>query len=161
MSATTATTTTDDTRVVTLSGRTAAAFRVLGWLAMLAGLVMIVAGATVWGVVSSELAAEKIVVAEDATLLPGAEVTGPLTAYAEAEVINHHALEASDGQTYAQLDRDDPMRATVMNASFLRASLFTSVVSFGVAVLVIGMGLFVGLVGWALTRLSPRRAAAD
>jgi hypothetical protein len=32
------------------------------------------------------------------------------------------------------------VRATMMNASFLRASLFTSVVSFGVAAFAMGMG---------------------
>ena len=48
-------------------------------------------------------------------------------------LVEHHALEASGGKTYAELDKDDPVRATMMNASFLRASLFTSVVSFGVA----------------------------
>ena len=146
---------------VTLAPRTALAIRVVGWLALAAGLVMIVAGATAWGLVSSELAAERITVSEDSALLPGADVTGPLTAYAEAEVISTHALEASEGLTYAELDRDDPVRATVMNASFLRASLFTSVVSFGVAALVIGLGLFVGMLGWVLTRLAaPARPVA-
>ena len=43
-----------------------------------------------------------------------------------------------------------------MNASFLRASLFTSVVSFGVAAFAIGAGVLIGLVGWALTAVAPR-----
>jgi hypothetical protein len=141
---------------VTLTPRTALAIRVVGWLAIVAGILMIAAGGTAWGLVSSELAAERIIVADDAALLPGMPVTGPFTAFAEAEVISEHALEASEGSTYAELDREDPVRATVMNASFLRASLFTSVVAFGVAALVIGLGLFLGVLGWVLTRLSPR-----
>ena len=56
----------------------------------------------------------------------------------------------SYGQTYAQLERDDPRRDTVMTASFLRASLFTSVVAFGVAAFAFGLGLLMVLVGWAL-----------
>jgi hypothetical protein len=76
-----------------------------------------------------------------------------LTAYAEADVINEHALEATDGLTYAQLDQDDPRRETVMTASFLRASLFTSVVSFGVAAFASGLGLLLLLIGWALLRI--------
>ena len=37
-----------------------------------------------------------------------------------------------------------------MTASFLRASLFTSVVAFGVALLVVGLGVVLILVGWAI-----------
>jgi hypothetical protein len=65
-------------------------------------------------------------------------VDNPWTAYAQADVINEYALEESDGLTYAQLDQDDPRRDTVMTASFLRASLFTSVVSFDVAAFAFG-----------------------
>lgn len=117
---------------------------------------MIVAGATVWVTVSSQLAAEKITVAEDAAFLAGAAVADPFTAYAEADIISHHALEASGGATYAELNREDPVRITVMNASFLRTSLFTSIVSFGVAAFVAGVGALFILFGWALTRLAPR-----
>ena len=46
------------------------------------------------------------------------------------------------------------MRATMMNASFLRASLFTSVVSFGVAAFAIGIGILSILFGWAIHRLA-------
>lgn len=161
MTATTATTPTADAAaapvVVTLTARSARIIRVVGWLAVAAGAVMILAGGLVWGTVSSQLAAERIVVAEDAAILPGAPVVGPLTAFSQAGVINHHALETSGGLTYAELDRDDPARATMMNASFLRASLFTSVVSFGVAAFAMGMGLFVGATGWVFTRLTPGR----
>lgn len=54
---------------------------------------------------------------------------------------------------------DDPLRATLMNASFLRASLFTSVVSFGVAAFAMGMGVLSILFGWALRRLATAPAA--
>jgi hypothetical protein len=40
-----------------------------------------------------------------------------------------------------------------MTASFLRASLFTSVVSFGVAAFAFGLGLLLLLTGWALLRI--------
>ena len=67
--------------------------------------------------------------------------SGPFTAFVQADIIQHHALSASEGKTYAELEQDDPVRATMMNASFLRASLFTSVVSFGVATMAMGIGL--------------------
>ncbi|GAA4735770.1 hypothetical protein GCM10023216_30980 [Isoptericola chiayiensis] len=126
----------------------------IGMFSIIVGIVLIVAGAVVWVVVSQTLADEQITVSEDASFLAGDEVDGPFSAYAQAEVINEHALEASGGMTYAELDQEDPTRATVMNASFLRASLFTSVVAFGVCALVIGLGLMFLLIGIALRKLA-------
>ena len=94
-------------------------------------------------------------VAEDAAMFGGELVDGPLDAYYQADIINHHALDSSGGKTYAELDREDPVRATMMNASFLRTSLFTSVVSFGVSAFAIGMGILSGLFGWAILTLAP------
>lgn len=137
--------------------------RVVGLLSIIAGIILIIAGGITWWAVADQLSAEEITVSEDASFLAGRHVNDPFSAYAQAEVINKHALETSDGMTYAQLPQDDPRREVVMNASFLRASLFTSVVSFGVAALVVGLGVLFILVGWALRRLAsagPRVAAA-
>ncbi len=147
-----------DATTVPTATRYSPLVRLIGFLGIIGGVVMIIAGAVVWGTVSSQLAAERIVVAEDAAFLAGAPVADPLTAYAEADIIAHHALEASGGSTYAELDRDDPVRVTVMNASFLRASLFTSIVSFGVAAFAIGTGALFALFGWVILRLAPSRS---
>lgn len=128
--------------------------KTVGILVLLAGIVMILGGGATWATVSSQLKAENIVVAEDASMFAGKTVSGPLTAYAQAEVINKHALEATGGKTYAQLDREDPTRQTAMTASFLRASLFTSVVAYGVAAMAIGLGIVNILLGWALGRVA-------
>ena len=138
-----------------ITARTSTAIRAVGFFAMLGGIVMIIAGGVVWGMVSSQLAAENITVSEDASMMAGAPVVGPFSAFAQADIINHHALEMADGNTYAELDKEDPLRATVMNASFLRTSLFTSVVSFGVSAFAIGMGVLSGLFGWAILTLAP------
>ena len=111
------------------------------------GIILILGGITTWIVVSSELSEENITVADDADCLAGDEVNGPLSAYCQAQIIGEHALNATDGLTYAELDREDPRRATAMNASFLRASLFTSVVSFGVAGMAFLMGIVFVLIG--------------
>jgi hypothetical protein len=132
--------------------------RLIGLLVAIVGALMLVAGATTWGVVQSQLAAEKITVSEDAARFAGQDVNGPLTAYAEAEVIEKHALEASKGKTYAELDREDPVRAMVMNGSFLRASLFTSVLAFGVSAMAMGLGVLQILIGLALRRVASQRA---
>jgi hypothetical protein len=133
--------------------------RFAGLVAILAGVLLIVAGGTTWGMVRSQLVAENITVAEDAAMFAGQQVTSPLTAYAQADIINHHALDMAGGKTYAELDREDPVRATMMNASFLRASLFTSVLSFGVSAMAIGLGLLIALIGWALLSLAKALAA--
>jgi hypothetical protein len=112
--------------------------------------------------------------------LAGNQVAGPFTAYAQANAINHHALAAAKDRTYAQIGDDANVikakltaagvsaadiktnpemvanaatRTSTMNGSFLRASLFTSVISFGVAALVMGLGLLFALLGFALVKL--------
>ena len=107
---------------------------------------MIVGGAATWFTVRAELAEQNIVTPEDACL-PEREVLGPFTAYCQAEVIDQHARDATGGLTFAELERDDPRRETAMNASFLRASLYTSVVAFGVAAMAAAMGLLFILIG--------------
>lgn len=128
--------------------------KVVGILGILGGIALIVVGVVVWVMVSSQLRAENITVPDDAMAFQGQTVAGPFTAFVQADIIQHHALEASGGKTYAELDKEDPVRATMMNASFLRASLFTSVVSFGVAAFAMGIGVLSILFGWALHRLA-------
>jgi hypothetical protein len=131
--------------------------RVIAILIMVAGLILLGAGVATWFTVRDQLADEHITVSEDADHFAGDKVDGPFTAYSEAETIEKHALEASGGLTYAELPQDDPKRQTVMTASFLRASLFTSVVAFGVAALAAGLGVVFILLGLAL--LSIYRAS--
>ena len=130
------------------------ALRVLSVLVIVAGVILLAAGVVTWFVVGDELAQEKIVVSDDAEHFAGEPVDGPFTAYVEADTIRKHALSASDGKTYAELDQDDPDRQTVMTASFLRASLFTSVVSFGVAAFAAATGVLMIVIGYVLLRLS-------
>ena len=129
--------------------------RLVGLVSIIAGAVLIIAGIATWSVVRSHLVAENITVAEDAAMFAGKTVNGPLDAFYQADIINKHALEGSGGNTYAELDREDPARATVMNASFLRSSLFTSVIAFGVAAFAAGMGVLFILIGYALRKLVP------
>ncbi len=128
--------------------------KILGILGMLGGVVLIIGGIVVWSMVSSQLRAENITIPDDAIAFQGQTVQGPFTAFVQADIIQTHALHASEGKTYAQLEQDDPVRATMMNASFLRASLFTSVVSFGVAAFAMGVGVLSIMFGFALHRLA-------
>jgi hypothetical protein len=126
---------------------------------MVIGAVMVIAGAVTYAQVSSTLSNERIVVSEDACL-GGSTVSGPFAAYCEAQIIETHALEATGGKTYSELDREDPLRQVAMNGSFLRASLFTSVVAFGVAAMAIGVGIVFILLGIAVLSLAGGHAVA-
>lgn len=137
----------------------AAIAKLAGTIAVVVGLLFAVAGTATWFTVRANLVAENITLAEDAAAFQGNRVDGPIDAFLQAEVINKHALAMSEGKTYAELDREDPIRATVMNGSFLRASLFTSVVAFGVSALTIATGLVLAGLGWGLRGLARRAQA--
>jgi hypothetical protein len=110
------------------------------------GVLMVIGGIATWIVVSSTLSDQNIVTADDACL-SGRTVADPFTAYCEAKVIEKHTLDSTGGLTYAELDREDPLRETALTSSFLQSSLFTSVVAFGVAAMAVGMGLIFILIG--------------
>jgi hypothetical protein len=116
-------------------------------LSIVLGSILIIGGVATWILVSTTLADQKITVSDDASCLAGDEVDGPFSAYCEAMVIDKHALEATGGLRYAELDREDPKRQTAQTASFLQASLFTSVVAFGVAAMAIAIGVLFILIG--------------
>lgn len=182
--------------------------RIIGIVSVVAGLVMIVAGAVTWGIVTSQLKDERITVPADAdpvmgVKVAGKKVEGPLTAFGQAEIIKKHANAGSEGKTYAELggvqnqvkakakekgvedlNTTDPaqmakieadpelkqlkadlakataQRNSVMNAAFLRSSLFSSVITYGVSALVMGLGLMFILIGLALASLKAAPVVA-
>lgn len=119
------------------------------------GALLILGGVGTWLLVSNTLAEQNIVIPEDGCLA-GQQVKGPFTAYCQAEVIQKHTLEATDGLTYAELERDDPRRETAMNSSFLQASLFTSILAFGVSAMAAGMGVLFILIGLGMRDVEER-----
>ena len=125
----------------------------LGSIAL--GTLMVPGGIATWILVSTTLAGQNIVTPDDACL-PGREVRGPFTAYCQAEIIEEHTLESTGGLTYAELDREDPLRETAMNASFLQASLFTSILAFGVSAMAIAVGILFILIGLGIRDVSQR-----
>jgi uncharacterized membrane protein YciS (DUF1049 family) len=125
-------------------------------LSIVLGAILIIGGVATWILVSTTLADQKITVSDDASCLAGDEVNGPFSAYCEAMVIDKHALEATGGLRYAELDREDPKRQTAQTASFLQASLFTSVVAFGVAAMAIAIGVLFILIGLGIRDVANR-----
>jgi hypothetical protein len=124
--------------------------------------------------VRSELVAQNITTPDDASI-PGVLVDDVASARSMAEIINTHALESSNGLTYAEMGRfatedGDPAgtnveeealvvdgrpvpnsaRTTAFNASALRTSLYSSVMAFEVSTLVIGIGALLFVLGIAI-----------
>ena len=75
---------------------------VIGIIAIVVGILFIVAGGVTWGLITSNLSEQKIVVAGDSPVLAGDTVNGPFSAFAQAQIINTHAEHASGGKTYAE-----------------------------------------------------------
>jgi ABC-type sugar transport system permease subunit len=121
------------------------------------GAIFVVAGIVTWIVITTTLSSQKITVSNDASCRAGAKVAGPLSAYCQATVIDKHTMEITGGKTYAELAKDDPNRDTAMTSSFLQASLFTSVVAFGVAAMAVAVGIAFLFFGLALRE--PKAAA--
>ena len=132
-------------------------FRKLASLgSLILGVLLIVGSIGTWTMVSSTLADQRITTPDDAVCLPDTDVNGPFSAYCQASTIDRNVLEITDGQTYAELDREDERRSTAQSASFLQASLFTSVLAFGVSAMALGMGLLFILIGLGIKDVKDR-----
>ena len=145
-----------------------------GLASFIAGVLMIVSGAFAWGLTSTQLASENITVANDAPAFGGSKVAGPLTAFYQTDAVKKHTMAASEGLTYAELgtkveeakasgdtataEKLQTARNMVETGNFVRSSLFTSVMAFGVSALVMGAGLLFSLLGWGVYRMSVVRA---
>ena len=133
--------------------------KVAAMTSIVVGIIMAIAGVVVWVVVSNTLADQKITVSDDANCAAGDDVNGPISAYCQADIINHHTLDITGGKTYAELPQDDPNRATAMQSAFLQASLFTSVVAFGVCAMAFVIGIVLTMIGFALRAPVTRTVA--
>ena len=124
--------------------------------AIVLGVLMIIGGVATWWVVSDTLREQRIVVPDDAPCLAGDTVDGPFSAYCQTRIIQEHTLEATGGMTYAELDREDPLREVASSSAFLQSSLFTSVVAFGLAAMAIAVGLLFILIGLGIRDVDQR-----
>ncbi|GAA1397479.1 aromatic ring-opening dioxygenase LigA [Luteococcus peritonei] len=128
--------------------------------------VLLGSGAAAWAAITKQLKDQKITVHPDSARLGGRPVAGPMTAFEQANVVGQHAEHIGGGRTFAELSDEymgalaagDTARAeelagpreTVMQGNFVRASLFTSVLAYGVSALVVGLGVLSGATAAAL-----------
>jgi len=133
--------------------------RTYGTLLVVLGVIMLVAGAGAWGAVAQGLGQEKVDVTDTAPAFVGERVDAPWEAWAQSEAIRTDLQQMTDGRTYAEIGREDPVRPSVATGTFLRASLMTSVIAFGVSLAVVGVGVGFVLGGLGLRSLARRGAA--
>lgn len=133
------------------------------FLAITAGIVMILGG--MWGIVFTykNVAREQIVTPSDASI-PNTPVRGPLTLKSQADIIRHHVLETTDGKTYSQMPQKvqkldangnpvlDDKGAPVMVSNdarniWITATTLTTALNFGIITYVFsGLIVFIGLI---------------
>lgn len=128
-------------------------------LTVVFGLAILAGAVGTWILTSTTLSNQRITVAGDADCMAGRQVSGPYSAFCQARIIEKHTLNQTGGKTYAELDRDDPLRQVAMNSSFLQASLFTSVLAFGVAGLAALSGIMFVLIGLGMKDVAERTGA--
>jgi hypothetical protein len=149
------------------------ALMVLGLILIGAGGYTVTRGFDARDQVKAELLAQNITTPEDASI-PNARVKDAATAESMADIIDVHARESTGGRTYAEMGRflapgggdtndekaavkgadgkpiANPLRNVAFQASALRTSLYTSVMAFNVANLVVGLGLMMAALGIAV-----------
>jgi len=119
---------------------------ILGIVFIAGGVYMILQGQNAKDTVRDAIFRENITTSEDARI-PNQRGDDADTAEAQADVIEGHVLEITGGKTYAELDREDPNRAVVLNSVSLRTALNMAVMGFKVSDLVTGMGVFMVVIG--------------
>jgi hypothetical protein len=123
--------------------------------------------------VRAQLLAQNITTPEDASI-PNARVQDAATANSMAEIIGHHAEEATGGETYAEMGRflaadggdtsdealalkdeagnpvSNPLRNVAFQAMALQTSLHSAHMAFNVSDLVIGLGVMISVLGFVI-----------
>lgn len=119
---------------------------VLGLVFISAGIYMLNEGIRAKDEVRDAVVSENIITSDDARI-PNVLVDDVSTAKAESEVIEETYLELTGGKTYAELGRKDPNREVAFRAVQLRTSLNLAIMGFRVSDLVIGMSIFMIIIG--------------
>lgn len=132
----------------------------------IASPVLFGSGAASWAMITKQLKEQRISVHEDSRKLGGKTVAGPITAFEQAKVVAQHADHIGGGRTFAELSEEYMSasaagdnekaqavagpREMVMQANFVRSSLFTSVLAYGVSAMSMGLGVLAGAVAATL-----------
>ncbi len=148
-----------------------------GYLAIVAGLVLVTGG--VWGIsfTYKNVAQENIVTGEDASI-PNTKVLGPLTLKSQADIIREHTLKITEGKTYAQMPRfiekkddkgnvvldkegkavliENTARNIWITATSLTTAINLAIMSYAFSALIILFGLVSLFTGYLFLELSKK-----
>jgi len=186
--------------VATISKQNAQTPKTWSLIVGIVGVLMLLGGIGLYIGVSVQLTSQHASVsvkdADDPGPYANQEIRGPITAYAQIQVIQHHLKTITGGKTFGQLPliatsdgktynadvtqatstdgevhkKGDPLSAsdaktysarnTAQQAAFLQASLLVSIIAFGIAVMIAGLGLMFIVISYTILviiRMNARR----
>ncbi len=145
-----------------------------GILAMTVGFGSIAGGVLGAWYTWDQAAVQNIVTPDDAAI-PETPVRGPFTMWAQADIINNHQLDRTDGLYYAEMDRTAPAideagepvldeagevvmvpneaRASWFDATTLTTALSLGIVSYALAAFAMVVGLTLIVVGYVFIHI--------
>lgn len=104
-------------------------------------------------------AAEENITTPGDAAIADAPVRGPLTLWAQADIIEQHQLESTEGHRYAEMDREDPLRGSWIDATALTTALGLGILSYAFSAFAIAMGVTVIALGLVVLRLRHTASA--
>jgi hypothetical protein len=150
---------------------------IAGILAMVVGFGAMAGGAFGAWYTWDQAVAQDIVTPDDA-VIPETPVRGPFTLWAQADIITHHQLEATEGLYYSQMDRVVPQiddngsvvldengealmvpneaRASWINATALTTVLNLGVMAYAFAIFAFVVGLTLAFTGYVFLHIRRR-----
>ncbi len=157
--------------------RKSALLLVAGIVALTVGIGSIAGGAFGAWFTWDQAATQDITTPEDAAI-PNAAVRGPLTMWAQSDIITHHQLDRTEGLYYSQMERlvpeldeagnavlddngepvmiNNAARASWLDATTLTTALSLGIVSYALSAMAIVVGVTLALVGYVFLRIRRR-----
>lgn len=157
--------------------RKSALLLVTGIVALAVGIGAVVGGTFGLWYTWDQASVQQITTPEDA-VFPNASVRGPLTMWAQADIINHHQLDRTGGLYYSEMDRVVPQldeagtpvldangeqvmvpnadRASWLDATTLTTALSLGIVSYALSAMALVIGATLALVGYVFLRIRRR-----
>jgi hypothetical protein len=135
-------------------------------------------GGIVGAVYTYQQAAVEQIVTPDDAMIASADVRGPLTMWAQADIITQHQLDRTEGLRYAEMPREvqqvdeagqpmvdeagDPVmgpnqdRLSWIDATALTSVLNLGIMAYALSAFAVAIGVTISLLGLALLRLRNR-----
>lgn len=158
-------------------GRTSRLLAVAGIMALVIGVGSVAGGIFGAWYTYDQAVAQGVVTPDDAAI-PETPVRGPFTMWAQADIITHHQLDATDGLYYAEMDREVPRldeagdvvtdetgepvmvpneaRASWLDATVLTTALSLGIVSYALSAFAVVVGATLAVAGYTFLHIRKR-----